>query len=118
MIKLIDRQIIPGSALRRESLDYNAIEELIADELLLLDVCGALIVLRPKHPQPIVYTQGLNKTSRWLYAPHARDAAALLTKHKLRDNVSIAMDYQEICQKNTYNVHKCASAQIITGGSP
>lgn len=118
MIKIIDRQIVPGSALRKMAVDYSTIEELTADELLLLDICGALVVLRPKHGQPVVYTQGLNQTNRWLYAPHARDAAALLTKHKLRDNVSVAMDYHEICQKNTYNVHKCASAQIITGGSP
>jgi hypothetical protein len=118
MIKIIDRQIVPGDTLHKRNVDYNTIDELIADELLLLDICGALVVLRPKHDQPIVYVQGLNQTNRWLYAPHARDAAALLTKHRLRDNVSIAMDYQEICQKTTYNIHKCASAQIITGGSP
>lgn len=117
MIKVLDRQIIPRAG-NQSMLAFSNVEELIADELLLLEVCGSIVVLRTKHEEPIAFTQGLNQGNRMLYGPHARVTAALLLKHKLRDNVTISMDYHEMCSRNTYNVLKCSSAQVVTGGVP
>lgn len=112
MIRVLDRQVIPG--LRKA--DPAHVIEIMDDELLLLDICGALVVLRPKDPEPLVFTQGAKGEHRYLNANHARIANALLIKHGLRGDTTLAFDYNEICQKNKLNIIRCSSLSALQGG--
>lgn len=116
MIKVIDRQVIPGAQKRTPYAETNDVKELLDDGLLLLDICGALVMLRPKDPEPLVFTQGTKGEHRYLNANHARVANALLIKHGLRGNTTLAFDYNELCQKNKLNIIRCSSLSALQGG--
>lgn len=111
MFHILDSTVLSLNKIK----DPSKVGDLLGDFLLLLDVGGAKIVIRPNHPEPLVYTQGPSGDNSWLYIPHARDASSFLIRNNLRTGVSLSSDYAEISNKCKYNLHKASIHSALAG---